>query len=960
MKKIQVPPETGKSMFCLFFIFVFLSCFHVCFPELSSTQTNTMIELSRFLNIVEWNLPGSERNPCLWEGVICSRPDNSSVISLSLSGFDLSNSSFLPLVCQIQTLESLDVSNNSLSSIPDGFITNCGTLVGLKELNLSRNQVSSFPGFRNFSKLEVLDISYNKLSGNIRDYGFDGLVQLKNLSLNFNKLAGSVPTSLAKTLVNLEVSDNLLSGSIPEGIEDYQELRLIDLGDNQLNGPLPGSLGNLPKLETLILSNNSLNGAIPESLSRIQTLSRFAANKNQFTGAIPSGITKHLENLDLSFNHLNGSIPDDLLSQPQLVSVDLSSNRFVGWLPQSISNSLVRLRLGSNKLTGSVPPAAFESLQKLTYLEMENNGLTGHVPPSFGNLASLNLLNLEMNQFTGTLPPSLGNITSLQGLKLQQNKLTGEIPDDIGLLSKLLILDMSWNSLNGSIPSSLSNLTQLTNMKLQGNDLSGTIPDSIGDLSSLLELQLGQNQLRGRIPIMPPKLQISLNLSTNMFHGPIPSTSFSKLDRLEVLDLSNNKFSGEIPEDLTSLISLRQLILSNNQLTGNTPKFTHNVSIDVTGNPGITGKDGVVIPGKPSGKSKSKQVLNVAIVAIGVTALLAVIITIIMLKLYRPSNGVNSMQADPDEEEGSTVLPEVIHGKLLTSNSTHKSNINFTKAVEAVAHPENSLFKTMFWSYYRVVMPSGSSYFIKKLNTRDRVFQQASSEQLELDLEMLGKLHHSNVMVPLAYVLYSQGVLLFYEFAHTHTLYDVLHNHPSDVVDWTSRYSIAVGIAEGICYLHGSKSNSRDPVLVPDLSSKKIMLKSLTEPLVADIELFKVIDPSRSNSSLSAVAGTIGYIPPEYAYTMRVTMAGNVYSFGVILLELLTGKPAVSEGRELAKWVQSQQEQRNNILDLRVSKTSPVATKQMIRALSIALACINISPGARPKMKTVLRMLTRL
>ncbi|CAH8389117.1 unnamed protein product [Eruca vesicaria subsp. sativa] len=188
---------------------------------------------------------------------------------------------------------------------------------------------------------------------------------------------------------------------------------------------------------------------------------------------------------------------------------------------------------------------------------------------------------------------------------------------------------------------------------------------------------------------MPPNLQISLNLSTNLFDGPIPST-FSQLDRLEVLDLSNNKFSGEIPDSLTNLISLRQLILSNNQLIGNTPKFTHNVSIDVTGNSGITVDDRVFIQTRPSGESK--LVLIVTLVAIGIISLVAVIIIVIMLKLSRRLKGVNIMQVDPDDEEDSTVLPEVNHGKLLTSNALHKSNINFAKAVEAVAHPENALF----------------------------------------------------------------------------------------------------------------------------------------------------------------------------------------------------------------------------------------------------------------------------
>jgi len=858
MKKIHVPPETGKFMFCLFFSF--LSCCHVCFSELSLNQTNTMIELSSFLNISDWNLPGSERNPCSWNGVLCSLPDNSSVISLSLSNFDLSNSSFLPLVCNLQTLESLDVSNNRLSSIPEGFVTNCERLIALKHLNFSTNKFSTSPGFRGFSKLAVLDFSHNVLSGNVGDYGFDGLVQLRSLNLSFNRLTGSVPVHLTKSLEKLEVSDNSLSGTIPEGIKDYQELTLIDLSDNQLNGSIPSSLGNLSKLESLLLSNNYLSGLIPESLSSIQTLRRFAANRNRFTGEIPSGLTKHLENLDLSFNSLAGSIPGDLLSQLKLVSVDLSSNQLVGWIPQSISSSLVRLRLGSNKLTGSVPSVAFESLQLLTYLEMDNNSLTGFIPPSFGNLVSLNLLNLAMNEFTGILPPAFGNLSRLQVIKLQQNKLTGEIPDTIAFLSNLLILNISCNSLSGSIPPSLSQLKRLSNMNLQGNNLNGTIPDNIQNLEDLIELQLGQNQLRGRIPVMPRKLQISLNLSYNLFEGSIPTT-LSELDRLEVLDLSNNNFSGEIPNFLSRLMSLTQLILSNNQLTGNIPRFTHNVSVDVRGNPGVKLKteNEVSIQRNPSGKSK--LVMIVIFVSLGVLALLTGIITVTVLKFSRRCKGINNMQVDPDEE-GSTVLPEVIHGKLLTSNALHRSNINFAKAVEAVAHPEHGLHQTMFWSYYRVVMPSGSSYFIKKLNTRDRVFQQASSEQLEVELEMLGKLHHTNVMVPLAYVLYSEGCLLIYDFSHTCTLYEILHNHSSGVVDWTSRYSIAVGIAQGISYLHGSESSGRDPILLPDLSSKKILLKSLTEPLVGDIELFKVIDPSKSNSSLSAVAGTIGYIPP--------------------------------------------------------------------------------------------------
>lgn len=230
-------------------------------------------------------------------------------------------------------------------------------------------------------------------------------------------------------------------------------------------------------------------------------------------------------------------------------------------------------------------------------------------------------------------------------------------------------------------------------------------------------------------------------------------------------------------------------------------------------------------------------------------------------------------------------------------------------------------------------------------------------ERFGEELEVIGKLNNSNVMIPLAYVLTVDSAYLFYDFSPKGTLFDVLHGNLESTLNWSSRYSIAIGIAQGLAFLHGCPSGS---ILLLDLSSKSILLKSLNEPQIGDTELCKVIDPSKSTGSLSTVAGSVGYIPPEYAYTMRVTMSGNVYSFGVLLLELLTGKPAVSQGTELAKWVLSNSAQQNkwdNILDFSVIKTSLAVRSQMLAVLKVALACVSASPEARPKMKSVLRML---
>nr|AMM42886.1 LRR-RLK [Vernicia fordii] len=779
----------------------------------------------------------------------------------------------------------------------------------------------------------------------------DGLPALKKLYLHFNKFTGTVPVNLGKSMLeDLKLSVNFLHGEVPQEImSNYLNLTWIDLSTNNLYGSIPSSIGNLTKLNTLILSANNLTGEIPPKIANITTLVRFAANQNGFVGRIPSGITNYLSFLDLSYNKLSGSVPSDLFSQSKLQTVDLSYNMLTGSMPENISQSLIRLRLGSNVLTGSIP-SSFTSSHKLTYLEMDNNSFTGVIPVELGSCKSLALLNLAQNDLSGPLPVQLGNIINLQVLKLQRNKLIGEIPQSISQLHKLSILNISWNLITGIIPSSISDLQSLSSLNLQGNNLTGLIPDSVRSMNSLLELQLGGNQLGGRIPTMPAKLQIALNLSSNLFQGPIPNT-LSQLYDLEVLDLSNNKFSGEIPNFLTQLGSLTQLILSNNQLYGVIPEFRPWVSVTASGNAGLIN---VTKPNNSLVFTKKKSVVVPVILAVAAAAVVVGVIIVVAISFSRRFLKVNDQESQSGED---LPTPQVIQGNLLTSNAIHRSNIDFTKAMEAVADPWNIVLKTRFSTYYKATMPSGASYFVKKLNWSDKIFQLGSHDKFDQELEVLGKLSNSNVMTPLAYVLTVDSAYLFYEHAQKGTLFDVLHGKLGNALDWGSRYSIAVGVAQGLTFLHGYTSG---PILLLDLSSRNILLKSLKEPLVGDIELYKVIDPTKSTGSLSTVAGSVGYIPPEYAYTMRVTMAGNVYSFGVVLLELLTGKPAVSEGTELAKWVSSNSAQKDrwdHILDFSISRTSLAVRGQMLAMLKVALSCVSLSPEARPKMKSVLRMI---
>nr|GMD63756.1 leucine-rich repeat receptor-like tyrosine-protein kinase PXC3 [Ipomoea batatas] len=856
-----------------------LLCFCFFLPtvysELPQDQKNIMGSLYDMIHdntgtSFAWSGTNRGSDPCSWKGVSCS-PNNSSITNITLHLFSISNPDTLPLLCGIKTLESLDVSNNQLSSIPDGFITDCGGISGLKVLNFSSNKLKGpLPIFSGFGVLESLDLSMNSLSGNI-DLQLDSLSSLKNLDLSSNNFGGHIPTSLGKSnaLVELQLSVNYFDGEIPSQIVKYENLSFIDLSLNKLSGPIPESLGDLSSLKTLILSANKLSGTIPKTLGNITTLLRFAANQNYFVGNVPAGITSYLNNLDLSYNNLSGTIPWDLLSPLNLQYVDMSNNKLEGSIPANMGSTLFRLRLGSNSLAGPIPPKPFQSLQNLTYLELENNQLNGSIPLELLSCKKLALLSLAHNKLAGPLPADIGNLINLQVLKLEMNGFVGGIPDSISKLNKLQRLNMSWNSLTGTIPDSISTLHTLTNLDLRENGLNGSIPNSIGNLNNLLELQLGNNQLSGLIPEMPMQLQIALNLSHNLFTGPIPTT-LTRLTALEVLDLSNNTFSGQIPESMTRMSGLTHLILANNHLSGVVPTFPKYVELSLEGNRQL------IFPPPPSPQNA-------------------------------PSVSGYWLKDDPD-----------IH---------HKSQLDFCKAMAVTRRPTNTILSTEWYTFYRAVMPSGISYCIKKINWSNKAFTLHDPEKFVEELTRLASVANPNIMIPLAYVLTSHSAFIFYEFPE---------------------------------FGNGSEDA---PIILLNLSTRSIMMKSLSEPIIGDFELSNLIRPSHNKRTPSVVAAAVGFVPPEYAYTMRVTTSGNIYSFGVIMLELLTGKQGVYEGIELATWVTSRSDQPENleeILDSRVGETSMEVQHQMVALLRIALRCISTSPSERPDAEALLQMLLDL
>ncbi|KAJ4956506.1 hypothetical protein NE237_013289 [Protea cynaroides] len=991
-----------QTPFLFFFYYIFLSlvlAMEVASIAVSNDEVSALLSIKVSLidpmgHLGDWNLPsnGSVDHSihCNWAGVWCNH--NGAVEKLDLSYMNLSGrvsddiqqlgsltvlnlscngfSSLLPKsISNLTQLRDFDVSqNNFIGDFPSGL----GSLAGLAVINGSANNFSGLlpEDLGNAISLESLDLRGSFFQGSIPT-SFKNLQKLKFLGLSGNNLTGQIPGELGQLplLETIILGYNELKGGIPAEFGNLTNLQYLDLSVGSLSGEIPAELGRLKQLNTVFLYKNNFNGSIPAQIGNITSLELLDLSDNQLSGPIPAELAnlKNLQLLNLMCNQLTGSVPIGIGNLTQLQVLELWNNSLTGPLPMNLgqNSTLHWLDVSSNSLSGEIPPGLCEG-NNLAKLILFNNGFSGPIPIGLSTCISLVRVRIQNNLISGTIPPGLGKLEKLQRLELANNSLTGQIPDDIGSSTSLSFIDLSRNNLQLSLPSSILSIPNLQNFLASNNKLEGVIPDQFQDSPNLAVLDLSVNRLIGSIPesIASCEKLVNLNLGNNQLTGEIPRV-IGMMPTLAILDLSNNSLSGMLPDNLGSSPTLEMLNVSHNRLEGPVPNYGILRGIspdDLVGNAGLCG--GVLPPCSPSYSTKSssqRKIKNIKHIItgwiIGISSVFAIGLAVFGVRwLYRRWYFNGSCLGDHRFDMGNGEWPwrlMAFQRLGFTSNDIlaciKESNVIGTGATGVV-------YKAEMHRPHTVVA-------VKKLWSTGADMEEAaiSTDNILGEVNLLGRLRHRNIVKLLGYIHNDTNVMMLYEFMNNGSLGEALHDKQGGklLVDWVSRYNVAVGVAHGLAYLH---HDCHPPVIHRDVKSNNILLDENLEPRIADFGLAKMM--VQKNQTVSMVAGSYGYIAPEYGYTLKVDEKSDVYSYGVVLMELLTGKrpldPEFGESVDIVEWIWGKI--RNNrtlgeALDPSIGGQCKHIQEEMLLVLRIALLCIAKSPKDRPSMRDVITML---
>ncbi|KAL9398584.1 hypothetical protein Peur_007545 [Populus x canadensis] len=724
----------------------------------------------------------------------------------------------------------------------------------------------------------------------------------------------------------------------------------INLATQSLSGILPSELSTLSQLQSLSLQENKLAGALP-SLANLASLREIYIGTNNFT-SIPQDCFKGLTSLQtLSMNeNINLEfwvISTDLTESSSLTTFEASNAKIFGTIPDMFASfpSLQNLRLSYNNLTGGLPPSFANSEIQNLWLNNQEMGLSGNIEV-LSSMEQLSQVWLQKNQFTGPVP-DLSKSKNLFDLQLRDNQFTGILPVSLHSLPSLLNISLSNNKLQGPVPQFGKDVI------VDNSGLNNFCVDTAGvacdpQVTALLEIAGGfgypvtlsdswkGNDACSGWPFVfcdsSKKTVTAVSLGKQHFGG-IISPAFANLTALTTLKLNDNNLSGPIPDSLAKLSQLSLLDVSNNNLTGKIPSFATSVKLTTTpGNPflgsgGVPGSGGATSPGSdsnttalgdgPNGKGIGGKKVSpgliagivVGLVIVGVIGLF--VLFKINIKKKRGKSGRVNDQENGDGisalvtngssgcTKGYGVLSEIQSqssgnhsGRNIFEGGNNVISIEVLRQVTDNFSEKNILGKGGFGVVYKGELHDGTKIAVKRMEAG--AMGTKGMNEFQAEIAVLTKVRHRHLVALLGYCINGNERLLVYEYMPQGNLAQHLFEWQElgyPPLTWKQRVTIALDVARGVEYLH---SLAQQSFIHRDLKPSNILLGDDMRAKVADFGLVKNA-PDGNYSMETRLAGTFGYLAPEYAATGRVTTKVDVYAFGVILMEIMTGRKALDD-----------------------------------------------------------------
>ncbi|KAL9227071.1 hypothetical protein vseg_002808 [Gypsophila vaccaria] len=830
------------------------------------------------------------------------------------------------------------------------------------------------------------------------------LVYLNNLNLGQNYLTGPLSSGIGNLtrMQYLNFGVNALSGPLPKELGLLTDLRSVGIGTNNFSGSLPPEWGNLEKLEQLYMGSSGVSGPIPSTFAKLKNLQTVSASDTEFTGAIPKFIG--------TWN--------------QLTVLRFEGTSFTGPIPSTFSNltSLVELKISG--LSNSSNSLDFvTNLTSLQFLTLQNSNITGPIPSSIGQLQSLTYLDLSFNTITGRIPDSVFGLTSLNYVFLGNNKLIGSLPTQKS--SSLINIDVSYNQLSGSFPSWVSEPDLQINLVANNFSVAGSnsraLPSGLNCIQngfpcnsglgrySDFAIKCGGPAIKSSNGIRYEKEDETLGSASyfvsgdkwavsnvGLFNGNSNASDtytsprqFANRDtevfqtarlsagslRYYGIGLQNGNYSVRLQfaeiqiEDGKTWKSLGRRVFDIYILGNRIEKdfnireeaggksFTpvaRNYTVHVTANyleihlfwagkgAPVEGAYGPSISAlrvtslftpRPvsSPNSKHTAVIVGVVVAVVVVALLSLAGWWFIKRRRR-------LRATQEELQG-------IDAKIYSYAELRSATRDF--------HSSNKLGEGGFGPVFKGTLSDGRTVAVKQLS----VASHQGKDQFIAEIATISTVQHRNLVKLYGCCIEGEKRLLVYEYLENKSLDQALFGESTLNLTWAKRFEICLGVARGLSYLH---QDSSVRIVHRDVKASNILLDADYNPKISDFGLAKLYDDKKTHIS-TRVAGTTGYLAPEYAMRGHLTEKVDVFGFGVVALEIVSGRPNSDStlGKEkmyLLDWAWHLHET-NQDVDLVDKRLSEFNDDEVRRVITVALLCTQTSPGHRPTMQRALAML---